>query len=124
MQGEEDVSNIISKLKELKIREDALISQLETAIRQDRPKKKNPTEAPFAVGDRVFINNRLTKPVNWDDTKVFDAARERHATVTSVTQTKNRLLRTEGRVHIITDNGTETWRAPKNLRLLAPRKQD
>ena len=58
----------------------------------------------FGVGDRVRITNKIRKPA---DRPINDG--DRKGTVEEI-DIHN------GRIHIITDNGTKTWRLTKNLK--------
>lgn len=107
--------DLIEELRALRIRETAIIAQLEevntraTAGTQE-PRTSNRVAATangLKRGDRVRIRNKIRRPATagpeWTE------ARERLATVTRVTPDQ---------VHITTDNGTRTWRGPNNLQLL------
>ena len=58
-------------------------------------------------GDRIRMPNRVKKSATWTGAFVWDKERERVSTVTQVTPKQ---------VHIVTDNGTQTWRASNNVR--------
>ncbi len=61
-------------------------------------------------GDRVRITNHIRRPAVWPSTVAWDEEtkkKERSATVTHIYKEQ---------VHLVTDNGTKTWRAPNNLR--------
>ena len=104
---------LIEELQALRIRENAIIAQLEGAKNKARTGiNTNSTQAPATAnglqkGDRVRIKNKIRRPATagpgWTET------RERLATVTRVTPDQ---------VHITTDNGTRTWRGPNNLQLI------
>jgi hypothetical protein len=105
---EDEITTIISKLKELRVRESRLLVDLENAHRRvlstrraTTPPETTDTTA-FEVNDRVYITNKIKpradRPINEGD---------RTAIVTVVTQ---------DRVFIRTLNGTTTWRAHHNLR--------
>ena len=100
-----EVKQLIEELKNLRIKEAQVITKLEATLQRTSTRStKNPS---FTTGERVFITNRIRKPVRWK--KEWSAKKERDATVTGI----------EGeRVHIRTDNGVETWRDAKNLRSL------
>jgi hypothetical protein len=118
------ISELIEELRRVRIRESAIIEELENAVRRARQREtedENIVDVDenrihpavianglgIRVGDRVRIKNKVRKPAtagpSWSET------RERAATVTKVTPEQ---------VHVITDNGTKTWRAPNNLILV------
>jgi hypothetical protein len=64
-------------------------------------------------GDRVRITNRIRRPAVWPSTTARDdeiKERERRAAVTGFAK---------GHVHITTNNGTKTSRAPSNVQKIA-----
>lgn len=62
----------------------------------------------FRAGDRVRINNAVKRPKSWPIDSAWTAERERRAVV--------RYTNSAGdQVHILTENGHETWRKPYNL---------
>jgi hypothetical protein len=112
------INELIQELQQLRIRETAVIAEIREAIEaQDEAAQANDIELEdvdppgdargLRPGDRVRIKNKIRRPAtagpSWSET------RERSATVTRVTVDQ---------VHIITDNGTKTWRARNNLRLI------
>jgi len=103
---------LIEELQALRIRENAIIAQLEGAKNKART-GINPSSTQAATanglqrGDRVRIKNKIRRPATAGPT--WNEARERLATVTRVTTDQ---------VHITTDNGTKTWRGPNNLQLI------
>jgi len=111
---EKSIEDLIKELKDLKVRETAVLNQLEAA--NDRRKSNerdqgqhnagapNDEEGIFRIGQRVYITNRIRRPINWSST--WEAQKERFATVTKQVNNK---------VFVHTDNGVDTWRAPKNL---------
>jgi hypothetical protein len=115
--SKEDISKLITELKELKIRELQVLNALESAIQnQTEPTPNAPTAAApgttarlpiFQIGDQVVITNKISSPNNR-----FANKGDRTAVVLKVALS---------RVDIKTSNGTKTWRAPHNLRL---RRQD
>jgi hypothetical protein len=127
MERKKTVEEIISALETLRLHEAVLTAELGEAIKERRhevascedtaPIKPETRDRKhkFVKGDRVIIKNKLHKPAFWDDNTEWCESEGKTATVTEV------LLRgpTE-QVHFITDNGVHTWRAPNNLRLLAP----
>ena len=113
------IEDLIAELHALRLRETAIIAQIEqettrTAPTSDGPETRRPTSEPqqaatarpsfFKRGDRVRIKNKIRKPATAGTEWV--ESRERTATVTKIEP---------GQVHITTDNGTRTWRAPNNL---------
>ena len=105
---------LVEKLRELKIKEAELTVRIEHArlARAERPVATTvpPLERTFFTngfrpGDRVRVTNKVRKPATAGPT--WTEARERLATVTRAIP---------GQVHILTDNGTKTWRAPNNLK--------
>jgi hypothetical protein len=108
---EKQIAELIKELKALKVREATVIAQLE-AVNLKRTQKTAPpvtydTEDELVQGDRIRITNRVRKPATWPRKVEWEERKERHGTVTRVTTEQ---------VHIVTDNGTHTWRAPQNLK--------
>ena len=107
MRNDEDIAALIEELRTLRLRENALVDRIEEAAtrrQQEVPRGEN-TQRPYRTGDRVYVTNRIRRPVF--AARDWTTIRERTATV----------ARVEGdRVYITTENGTETWRAAKNLR--------
>lgn len=111
------IDTLIAELKSLKIREADIIAQLETAAAEQRRGQRRETNTDTRVvvsgtnalarGDRVRITNRVRKPATWNNDIRWEEDKERSATVTKVTPDQ---------VHIVTDNGVRTWRAPNNLK--------
>ena len=107
------IEDLIEELRTLKIRETEIVAELKQATNttteeQDKGKnERNATPVAIAKGDRVRIVNKVRRPASAGPT--WTEANERLAVVTSVNATQ---------VHILTDNGTRTWRGPNNLRLL------
>jgi len=111
---ERSIDDLIRELKELKVRETTLLNQLEAANNRregnERHQQKGNAGAPndqegiFRPGQRVYITNRIRRPINWSG--IWEAHKERFATVTRQSSNK---------VFVRTDNGVDTWRAPKNL---------
>lgn len=109
MSDDDKIATLIKKLKDLRVQETGLLRQIEEAYRQ-RENERNDGDtrtSTYRTGDRVYITNRIRRPVSSPDS--WTDQDERRATVTRVVNDK---------VFIKTDNGTETWRANKNLRLL------
>lgn len=122
---DESFEELIEELRELKIREADLTVKIERA-KLARAERTNAAALGsndnhtlpdgtfftngFRQGDRVRITNKVRKPATAGP--AWSEARERLAVVTKVIPDQ---------VHILTDNGTKTWRAPNNLkRVLGP----
>jgi hypothetical protein len=108
------IEKLIEELKALKVREAIVLAQLEAAVNltgtgtgRDPPRTTRGIEDDLIQGDRVRITNRVRKPATWPRTAEWEERKERLGTVTRVTAEQ---------IHIITDNGTRTWRAPQNLK--------
>jgi hypothetical protein len=104
--------DLIEELRTLKIRETEIVAELNRVSKgaSESRVENNEEDKPrvgIAKGDRVRVTNKVRKPASAGPT--WTEAKERLATVTSVSATQ---------VHILTDNGTKTWRGPNNLRLL------
>lgn len=116
-----NIEELIEELHELKIREAELTVRIERArlARTERAtvgalessdNSHSQLGGPFFTngfrpGDRVRVTNKVRKPATAGS--AWTEARERLATVTKVIPDQ---------VHILTDNGTKTWRAPNNLK--------
>jgi hypothetical protein len=100
------VSELINELKALRLRETQIIASLERASERETTERE--THHAYSRGDRIKINNKIKKPVNWGDDP-WDYRQARVATITQVTV---------DRVYFVTDNGVNTWRAPKNIQKL------
>jgi hypothetical protein len=96
-----DVNKLIEELRALKLR----VARLERENKEST-EQRTTTNKALAVGDRIFIRNRIHKPKNWPPEKDWSDKKERTATVTKITTNQ---------VHFTTDNGTRTWRAPHNI---------
>jgi len=110
MEGRE-IQRLINELKALHIKEAEVLHQLEAAAsdRSRRDQKgegrdRNQEKGTFVTGQRVYITNNIRRPINCP--AHWQIQKERFATV--IKQANNK-------VFIRTDNGVETWRAPKNL---------
>jgi len=105
---ERSIDDLIQELKDLKVRETTVLNQLEATIRRRKENEEQGSprdrEGIFVPGQRVYITNRIRRPINWSGT--WEAHRERFATVTK---------QSSSRVSVLTDNGVKTWRAPKHL---------
>ena len=112
------IEELLQELKELRIRENAVIETIER-ITESRRLSVEPQERtthaiahPVAetangdlrVGSRVRVKNKIRKPAtagsDWTEQK------ERVGIVTGIRGDQ---------VHFITENGTKTWRNPNNL---------
>jgi hypothetical protein len=131
MSDDDSISNLIAELRQLQVRESNIIQEIESRYdRRSRGRSNGPQAArqqegtgrrqdtdrddtaAYRTGDRVYITNRVARPIlpsrDWN---IHD---ERRATVTRVTR---------DRVYFRTDNGTSTWRKAKNLRPIEQRQQ-
>jgi hypothetical protein len=99
------IAELISELKQLKLRELQVLASLETILIHNTPVATNitPISPPFQVGDLVFITNKVRRPIN---RQVNNG--DRTAVITKVSP---------NRIDIRTSNGSFTWRAPQNLQL-------
>jgi hypothetical protein len=112
---EQQIENLLEELKTLKIRESVIITRLEAANRQRlnkntrNPKREtsNDNTSGIVKGDRVWITSKVRKPATWPRGSIWIESEFRSATVNSVTATQ---------VHLVTDNGITTWRAPNNVK--------
>jgi hypothetical protein len=107
------LDELIGKLKVLKIEEASILAQiavLNTSASVVATTETDERVNGIAKGDRVRIKNRVRKPATWTSTTEWTEAKERVATVTRVTREQ---------IHFVTENGTHTWRAPNNVRLLS-----
>jgi hypothetical protein len=123
--AERQIEDLIEELKTLRLRETAIIAQLEAANRANQDNKSQTGTTGIATqlntelrdettvngitqGDRVRITNRVRKPATWTRSQAeWSEAKERRATVTRVTPEQ---------IHLLTDNGVRTWRAPNNVK--------
>ena len=120
MRSDPKIEDLIEELKELRLRETAIIRQIKAAneLRTHNARdttttgqqgtsgnEEATTRSIIHAGDRVRITNKIRRPAT--ATATWTEQRERIATVTRVTADQ---------VHIVTDNGTRTWRAPNNLK--------
>jgi hypothetical protein len=125
------ISELIEALRHVRIRETEIIEQLEEAVREAARREQDDEDIAnvdvdenrilpavianglrIRIGDRVRIRNKIRKPATAGPS--WSEARERFATVTKVTTEQ---------VHVVTDNGTKTWRAPNNLQLIRDSSQ-
>ena len=103
---ENNIERLSNELQQLRVREATIASLLE-----DQSVSAATRPLTFAIGDRVWIKNRVHKPKAWSDDAVWDESKAKRATVTKV-------VHAHAQVHFVTDNGVCTWRAPGNLRHL------
>ena len=118
---EERIEDLTAELERLSVRTAAVLTKLEAAkAKQAKHLERGPQQQykdraiataksvnGIAKGDRVWITNRIKKPATWPQETQWVESEYRSATVTSVSREQ---------IHVITDNGVETWRAPNNLR--------
>ena len=100
------VEELTVELNALRIR----VAQLEAAVgaAADTDNGNVDDAVAFRRGDRRCITNRVKRPSNWNTGVVWEEDnKERMATVTRVTPHQ---------IHFVTDNGTRTWRAHRNVR--------
>jgi hypothetical protein len=95
------IAELISELKQLKLRELQVLASLETILIHNTPVATN--TPPFQVGDLVFITNKVRRHIN---RQVNNG--DRTAVITKISP---------NRIDIRTSNGFFTWRAPQNLQL-------
>ena len=112
---EEALDELTNELRQLRIREVKVLSQIRRlnelrAAREEAPVARFEVNG-FRVGDRVRITNKVKKPATWPRGQVWSESEFRSATVTRVTRLQ---------IHFVTDNGISTWRAPNNLERFAP----
>lgn len=108
MRNTNNVAALIEQLKRLKVREARILEQLEAE--NDLQRVDHFVQPPtFEIGDRVRITNRVRRPANWDERIPWNERHARNATVTGIA---------DGKIYFTTDNGTQTWRLPQNLREL------
>ena len=111
---ERKLDELIGKLKALKIEEASILAQIaglnasESVIATAASTEERVNG--IARGDRVRIKNRVRKPATWTSKVEWTEAKERVGTVTRVTPEQ---------IHFVTENGTQTWRAPNNVRRLS-----
>ena len=103
---DETIEALTRELTLLNIR----LSQVEGELQELRTQRSEPNEEPdqpLKRGDRVRILSAIRRPVGWTTSWTdADIETERSATVTHTVKDQ---------VWIVTDNGTKTWRASKNL---------
>jgi hypothetical protein len=109
-----EINDLISELKTLKIRASIIVKQLE-AVNVRRTSVSNGTTMPIANNERALTVNgliagiKVNKPATWPIEKAWVREESRLATVTRVTREQ---------IHFVTDNSITTWRAPNNLEKL------
>lgn len=102
MSGEPSIHDLIEQLKQIRIQEARIIEQIELAsAREERTRQTDRTHndgdwlpVDFKIGDRVRITNNVR------------AGQTATATVTKVNTS---------RISIVTDDGSHTWRARRNI---------
>ena len=104
--NEESIADLIEQLRQLRTHQERLLDRIEARVQRDQAQQET-EDLPYRVGDRVYITNRVRKPVFAKPS--WTARAERRASVTKIRG---------NRVHFKTDNGTTTWRSPENLRPL------
>jgi hypothetical protein len=125
MEDNTEIGILVKRIKALRIKEEQraaafrreenlLLAELERVSSGQSERKGSRRSAsrpsfPFKEGDRVFICNGVNKPSSAKDN--YDEKKEVRATVYKVDQKTNKVFFT-------TDNGTDTWRLAKHLRLL------
>lgn len=114
----EDIDTLIKELKQIKIKEREIIDAIQCIINTTQPvlsdsrvitpRAINVTivnkSSDFVVGERIFITNAIPRPFG----RTVNAG-DRRAVITNITPT---------RITLTTENGTNTWRASKNIRKL------
>jgi Nitrile hydratase beta subunit len=124
------IKQLVSELRALRIRELEVLDTIDLALpsigtqpncnttdifvgndnhstvsnRQDNIDNADQAEASYSVGDCIEITNKVRKLFNRTPTR-----RDRIGTVMKVSEKK---------VEFVTDNGTNAWRAPHNLKKL------
>jgi hypothetical protein len=109
---EESVEELIRQLEALRVREDTLVQQIiQARARENQQQEQNTgagvdrAAADYRIGDRVRIVNQSRGLIGKAPVTECDWV----GTVTKITRK---------RVFLRTDNGTNTNRAPENLRQL------
>jgi hypothetical protein len=115
---ERTIEELIDELRELRLRESAVIAQLESRARinpsgtttiarqRQTTREETVTVNGLARGDRICIKNKVHRPATWNNDFEWTKEKERTATITRVQADQ---------IHFITENGVETWRAPNNV---------
>lgn len=106
--SQDDIQAIINRIKFLDIQEEQgrkekrqLLDKLE-----QRSVPRKPGSAPFQIGDRVRITNKVRRPK--DTPATWTIQNEKLAIVREIDPNSDR-------VGLTTDNGTKTWRLEKYL---------
>ena len=115
MRNDARIGQLLEELQNLRLRETAIVEELERFTGPtDTDLRSTPTGNPhiedLRPGDRIWVTNRIRRPVSASSR--WTATNERHATVTRVDVAASK-------VYFRTDNGTETWRSIQNLSFLA-----
>ena len=108
---DQEIEDLIEELKDIRLQETAVLARLEDANRRrsgrTAPARATETVNGISKGDRVRITKKVKRPADWPSERTWVEAHYRAATVTRVTPEQ---------IHILTDNGVKTWRAPNNLK--------
>jgi hypothetical protein len=115
----DSIDDLTEEIACLRIRLSAAEAKLATAKRKAAIESSTRTRT-YASGDRVRIVNKIVRPAQYED-DWDDAARERERQAT-VTHTVAAKTKTPTQVWFLTDNGTTTWRSPKQLERIAERR--
>jgi hypothetical protein len=102
--SDESVDELINQLERLRIQEATVLRRLVAARARETRTTENTEDGTFRVGGRVEITNHVRvvfgRNVNIND---------RRARITKISPT---------RIYFRTVNGTNTWRAESNLRIV------
>ena len=125
MNNDDSVDHLIEQLRSLRVREAVLIQRIATRQAQETRTAASPivpqidttshqqvehTTNSFKTGDSIFITNAVRLPHGTTRRRNHG---DYHGTVTRTSST---------RVYFSTQNGTDTNRLPKNLRIIANNK--
>lgn len=118
---DKNIEQLIDELQTLRIQQAAIISEIKQAIREEteqnghnerESKTRKTSEHRVRLGSQeateFALKNKVKKPATAGP--AWSESRERLATVTKVVRADL--------IHIRTDNGTATWRAPNNLEVI------
>ena len=112
----EELNKLVKELEDLQIRQEIVIKKIRASTEEatqsaDRSvPSTEKKEAPFRTGQKVLIKNRLAHTYIGRT-----SIKDRLGTVTKITKK---------RVHLTTCNGSETSRAPHNLKLLTQQEYE
>lgn len=115
------MDDLIAEFRALQVEQSQVLDRLRRARRHEAVTttaeartvgRDAPITARFPIGANIVIlqRSRVRRPVDRLGDPSFDIAEERFGTVSGHEIGRNRVL-------FITRNGTDTWRAPDNLRL-------